>query len=153
MSDLKAIPGRHPAYRVTSKNVVLPEGSTATNSVGLLFDRPALGQIVPEIAQVLWNDLYATAFPDKRCVCLYSEKRWLELRSILDRIPSETIEQRKIRRIALGFETKISRSEPFIVPVTLVSYGRLTGKDMLVVEGHEYMELWAKDLYDCYFVS
>lgn len=145
MSDPSPIPGKPRVYRVTSKNVVLPEGSTATNSVGLLFERPVLGQIAPEIAEALSGDLYATAFPDRRCVCLYSEKKWLELRSLLDRIPNETVEQRKIRRIALGFEAKISHSEPFIVPVTLTSYGRLTGDDLLVVEEPEYMELWARD--------
>lgn len=145
MSDPILIPGKTRVYRVTSKNVDLPEGSTATNAVGLLFERPVLGQIAPEIAKALSGDLYATAFPDQRCICLYSEKRWLELRSLLDRIPNETVEQRKIRRIALGFEAKISRSEPFIVPITLASYGRLTGDDLLVVEGPEYMELWARD--------
>jgi len=135
-------------YNVTSKNVVLPEGSTATNAVGLLFDRLSLGQEVPEIAQVLWGDVYATAFPDRCCVCLYSEQKWFELRSILERIPNTTNEQKKLRRIALGLEVKISHSEPFIVPVTLASYGRLSGDDVLVVKGPECMELWAMDSFD-----
>ena len=96
MSGPNAIPEEPRVYRVTSKSVVPPEGSTAANAVGLLFERPVLGQIAPEITEALLGDLYAIAFLGRRCVCLYSDKKWLELRSILDRIPSETIEQRKI---------------------------------------------------------
>ena len=137
--------GGFKVYTAASKNVVLPEGTTATNSVGLLFDRGVLASLAPELAEAVAGDLYATAFPDRRCVCLYSRNRWLELRSILARIPNDTFEQRKIRRIALGFEAKISLSEPFLIPIMLASYGRLTGDDFLVVEGPEYMELWARD--------
>ncbi|GGC77312.1 hypothetical protein GCM10011362_27360 [Marinobacter halophilus] len=40
-------------------------------------------------------------------------------------------------------ETQIPVRAPFIVPVTLQSYARLTGDDLLLVEGPEYMKIWS----------
>lgn len=132
-------------YSVTSKHVELPEGVIAKNTVGLLFDRLTLAGAAPEIAKAIAGDIVATAFPDRRCVSLYSEKTWLELRRILRRIPGKTVAQRTIKRISLGFEATISQTDPFMVPVTLESYACLTGNDLLVVESPDYMELWARD--------
>lgn len=131
------------AYRIRSTQVVLPEGSIYPNGVGLLFDRSDLAKSAPSIALALRGNVVATTFPERRCVCIYSESRWLELRQLLNRIPNQKFEQRKIRRIALGFETWISSTAPFIVPVTLQSYAGLTGDDVLLVESSEYMELWS----------
>lgn len=129
--------------RIFSTYVELPEGYLHPSAVGLLFDRSELAAAFPSVARVLLGNMVATSFPDRRCVCLYSERRWSDLRQILDQIPNDTFEQRKIRRIALGFETQISARAPFIVPVTLQSYAHLTGDDLLLVDGPEYMEIWS----------
>lgn len=132
-------------YRVQSKHVELPEGVICQNTVGLLFDRPSLAKTAPETAWALMGDLVATAFPGHRCVCLYSQKNWQKLRNILERIPYTTKEQRMLKRLALGFEVTLSRSEPLIVPATLELYARLTGDDLLIVKNSDYMEIWARD--------
>lgn len=132
-----------PPGRILSTYVELPEGYLHPNGVGLLFDRSDFAAASPSVARVLLGNLVATAFPGRRCVCLFSERRWSDLRQILDQIPNNTFEQRKIRRIALGFETQISARAPFIVPVTLQSYAHLTGDDLLLVDGPEYMEIWS----------
>lgn len=129
--------------RILSTYVELPEGYLHPNAVGLLFDRSDFAAASPSVARVLLGNLVATAFPGRRCVCLFSERRWSELRQILGQIPSDTFEGRTIRRIALGLETQILARAPFIVPVTLQSYARLTGDDLLLVEGPEYMEIWS----------
>jgi DNA-binding transcriptional regulator/RsmH inhibitor MraZ len=129
--------------RILSTYVELPEGFLHPNAVGLHFDRSELAAASPSVARVLLGNMVASAFPDRRCVCLYSERRWSGLRQILDQIPNDTFEQRKIRRIALGLEAQISVRAPFIVPVTLQSYARLTGDDLLLVEGPEYVEIWS----------
>lgn len=131
-------------YSVASRQVESPEGVVLKNSVGLLFDRSMLGELCPEVAWAVAGDLVATVFPHRRCVSLFSKSRWSELRKILDKVPCDTLEQRTLRRLALGFETYISRSEPMIVTVALESYARLTGDDVLVVQNAGYMELWAK---------
>lgn len=137
-------------YSVVSRQVEFPEGVVLKNSVGLLFDRSMLGELCPEVARAVAGDLVATVFPDRRCVSLFSKSRWSELRKILDKVPRDTLEQRTLRRLALGFETYIPRTEPMIVTVTLESYARLTGDDVLVVQNAGYMELWAKDKLPLY---
>ena len=77
--------------------------------------------------------------------CQKSESSWKELRQILNKVPRDTSEQRTLRRLALGFETYIPKSDPMILTVTLESYAGLTGNDFLVVQSSDYMELWAKD--------
>lgn len=132
-------------YRVRSKHVELPEGVIGKNTVGLLFDRPSLARMAPEIAWALTGELVATAFPSYRCVCIYSQKNWLRLRDLLEHIPYATIEQRMLKRVALGFEATLPRSEPLIVPGTLELYAGLTGDDLLIVKDSGYMEIWARD--------
>lgn len=132
-------------YSVVSSQVEFPEGVVLKNSTGLLFDRSMLGGLCPEVARAVSGDLVATVFPDRRCVSLFSESRWNELRQILKKVPHNTLEQRTLRRLALGFETYIPRSEPMVLTVTLQSYAGLTGNDLLVVHSSDCMELWAKD--------
>jgi hypothetical protein len=131
-------------YSVVSRQVEFPEGVVLKNSTGLLFDRSMLGELCPEVAWAVAGDLVATVFPDRRYVSLFSESRWKELRQILNKVPRDTLEQRTLRRLALGFETYIPRSEPIVITVTLKSYAKLTGDDLLVVKSRDYMELWPK---------
>ena len=132
-------------YSVVSRQVEFPEGVVLKNSAGLLFDRSMLGELCPAVAWAVAGNLVATVFPERRCVSLFSESSWKELRQILNKLPRDTSEQRTLRRLALGFETYIPKSDPMILTVTLESYAGLTGNDFLVVQSSDYMELWAKD--------
>lgn len=123
----------------------LPEGVICKNTVGLLFDRASLAKMAPEITWALTGDLVATVFPSNRCVCIYSQKNWQRLRNLLERIPHVVTEQRMLKRIALGFEVTLLRSEPLIIPRTLELYAGLTGDDLLIVKDSDYMEIWARD--------
>ncbi|MBQ0834780.1 hypothetical protein [Marinobacter sp.] len=132
-------------FGVTSKHVELPEGVILENTAGLLFERSILGDLCPEVAWAVAGDLVATVFPERHCVSLFRKKCWQELREILENMPRGTLEQRALKRVALGFETCIRSSEPLIVTGSLECYARLTGDDVLVVKNSDYMELWAKD--------
>jgi len=132
------------AYRVSSKYVELPESSACSPDCGLLFDRQAMAQLAPETMPLLSNRFVATVLPNDRAICLFSEQCWSGVCDKLEGLSEENRDSRRIQRLMFGFQSSLEATCPLIISDALKSYAELSGDDVLVVYGQDYMERWSE---------
>lgn len=131
------------AYRVSSTYAEFPDEPDYGPECGLLFSREYISKLAPEFKSMLSGSMVATALPGFRGVCLFSEQKWEKVRTVFERLPNVDFEARRLQRVALGYATPLEASCPFVIPVTLQSYARLTGDDVLIVFEDDYAEIWS----------
>ena len=86
-----------------------------------------------------------TANPYDRCLSIYPEPQWQEIKRQIESLPSATKAVRRIQRLVLGnaVELEIDGSGRILLPPTLREYAGLDKKLMLVGLGKK-AELWSE---------
>ncbi len=131
------------AYRVSSTYAEYPDEPDYGPECGLLFSRASISKLAPEFESMLSGSMVATALPGFRGVCLFSQRKWEKVRLVFESLPNVDFEVRRLQRVALGHATPLEASCPCVIPITLQSYARLTGDDVLIVFEGDYAEIWS----------
>lgn len=97
------------------------------------------------LSAVCEGRLVVTANPYERCLNIYPEPQWLEVKAKIEALPNSNKKVRRLQRLVLGnaSELDMDGNGRLLLPQTLRDYAALDKKAMLVGLG-EKAELWSE---------
>lgn len=101
-----------------------------------------------ELAVACSGRIVLTAHTEERCLLLYPEPQWQELKPQIEALPNMNKAARRLQRLLLGYATELEldNNGRILLPPTLRDYARLEKKLMLIGQGKK-LELWSEDLW------
>lgn len=109
--------------------------------------RIAIPQRVREgLGELCGGRVVVTAHTEERCLLIYPEPQWEQLRPQVEALPNVNRKARRMQRLLLGYATPmdVDGNGRVLLPPTLREYARLDKKLMLVGQGRK-LELWNED--------
>lgn len=102
-------------------------------------------KIRESLADVCAGRIVVTAHTEERCLLVYPESQWEEIRPQVEGLPSFNKVARRTQRLMLGYATplEMDANGRILVPPTLRDYAGLEKKLMLVGQGKKF-ELWSE---------
>ncbi|MBB5322653.1 division/cell wall cluster transcriptional repressor MraZ [Marinobacter oulmenensis] len=100
-----------------------------------------------ELAQLCGGRIVLTANADEeRCLLLYPEPEWEELRPKIEALPNMNKAARRLQRLLLGnaAQMELDSAGRILVPPTLRAHAQLEKKLMLIGLGKK-LELWSEE--------
>jgi MraZ protein len=93
--------------------------------------------------------LVVTANPYERCLNIYPEPQWLEVKATIEALPNSNKKVRRLQRLVLGnaSELEMDGNGRLLLPQTLREYASLDKKAMLVGLGDK-AELWSEQSWN-----
>ncbi len=104
-----------------------------------------------ELVQLCSGRLVLTAHTEERCLLLYPEPQWQELKPQIEALPNMNKAARRLQRLLLGYATELELDSAgrVLLPPTLRDYARFEKKLMLIGQGKK-LELWNEELWFAY---
>lgn len=101
------------------------------------------------LSAVCEGRLVVTANPYDRCLNIYPEPQWQEVKSKIEALPNSNKKVRRLQRLVLGnaSELEMDSNGRLLLPQTLRDYACLDKKVMLVGLG-EKAELWSEQSWN-----
>jgi len=92
--------------------------------------------------------LTANATSDERCLLLYPEPEWEQLRPKIEALPNMNKAVRRLQRLFIGNAApmELDSAGRILVPPTLRNFAHLEKKLMLIGQGNK-LELWSEELW------
>lgn len=109
--------------------------------------RIAIPQRVREgLVELCGGRVVVTAHTEERCLLIYPEPQWQQLRPQVEALPNVNRKARRMQRLLLGYATPldVDGNGRVLLPPTLREYARLDKRLMLVGQGRK-LELWNED--------
>lgn len=93
--------------------------------------------------------MVVTANPYERCLNIYPETQWQEVKSKIESLPNGNKKVRRLQRLVLGnaSELEMDGNGRLLLPQTLRDYANLDKKAMLVGLGDK-AELWSEQSWN-----
>ncbi|WP_372749502.1 division/cell wall cluster transcriptional repressor MraZ [Litorivivens sp.] len=93
--------------------------------------------------------IVVTAHTEDRCVLVYPEQEWAELKEKIAALPNMNAKARRIQRLVLGYAQplELDGNGRVLLPQTLRDYAQLEKKLMLVGQNNK-LELWSEALWN-----
>ncbi len=93
--------------------------------------------------------IVVTAHTEDRCVLVYPEQEWAELKEKIAALPNMNPKARRIQRLVLGYAQplELDGNGRVLLPQTLRDYAQLEKKLMLVGQNNK-LELWSETLWN-----
>jgi MraZ protein len=101
------------------------------------------------LAAICDGRLVVTANPYERCLNIYPEPQWNEVKAKIESLPNSNKKVRRLQRLVLGnaSELEMDGNGRLLLPSTLREYANLDKKVMLVGLG-EKAELWSEQSWN-----
>ena len=101
------------------------------------------------LSAVCEGRLVVTANPYERCLNIYPEPQWQEVKNKIESLPNSNKKVRRLQRLVLGnaSELEMDANGRLLLPQTLREYANLDKKAMLVGLG-EKAELWSEQSWN-----
>jgi len=106
-----------------------------------------------ELAQLCGGRIVLTVnnVQDERCLLVYPEPEWEELRPKIEALPNMNKAARRLQRLLLGNAApmELDSAGRILIPPTLRTYAQFEKKLMLIGQGKK-LELWSEELWDAW---
>ena len=101
-----------------------------------------------ELVAACSGRIVMTAHTEERCLLLYPEPQWQQLKPQIEALPNMNKAARRLQRLLLGYATELELDSAgrVLLPPTLRDYARFEKKLMLIGQGKK-LELWSEELW------
>lgn len=102
-----------------------------------------------ELIQVCGGRFILTVADADRCLRLYPQSAWDELRPAIEALPNMSRAALRLQRLVLGnaAQMELDSAGRILIPPTLRQYARLEKKLMLIGQGKK-LELWSEESWN-----